>query len=184
MMSFAASADDPADDAVPLSGRVLTAADPRTADPRILGNPPDGPDAPGGAARSAAGQAGALAVAAPVPLTGRAPARTPRELAELMRAHGFPEAALQATAAWLSGERRSSPRTQAGYARDLAWWLTYAAARNLDPVDVPPAEADLYAAALRAAGLADATRARRLSAASSWYGYLTRTRGHGAQPVR
>ncbi|MEV3927053.1 tyrosine-type recombinase/integrase [Actinomadura coerulea] len=119
---------------------------------------------------------------APVPLTGRAPARTPRELAELMRAHGLGEAVLAATAAWLSGERRSSPRTQTGYARDLAWWLTYAAARGLDPADVPAAEADLYAAALRAAGLADATRARRLAAASSWYRYLARTGAAARNP--
>ncbi|WP_339153678.1 tyrosine-type recombinase/integrase [Actinomadura luteofluorescens] len=77
-----------------------------------------------------------------------------------MRTHGLDEAALAATAVWLSGERCSSPRTQAGYARDLAWWLTYAAARGLDPADVPAAEADLYAAPLRAAGLADATRGR------------------------
>jgi site-specific recombinase XerD len=91
-----------------------------------------------------------------------------------MRAHGLPTAALESTAAWLSGERRQSPRTQAGYVRDLSWWLSYAAARGLDATDVPPAEADLYAAALRTAGLADATRARRLSAASSWYRYLAR----------
>lgn len=91
-----------------------------------------------------------------------------------MRAHGLPGTALAKTAAWLSGERRQSPRTQAGYIRDLSWWLTYAAARGIDPTDPDPSEADLYAAALRDAGLADATRARRLSAASSWYAYLVR----------
>jgi integrase/recombinase XerD len=107
-------------------------------------------------------------------LTGRAPANDAHGLAALMRAHGLTEAALTKTAAWLSGERRQSPRTQAGYIRDLSWWLTYAAARGIDPTNADPSEADLYAAALRNAGLADATRARRLSAASSWYAYLVR----------
>lgn len=122
------------------------------------------------------------AVAPPVHLTGRPPARTPRELAALMREHGLDAAVLEATAAWLSGERRQSPRTQAGYVRDLAWWLTYVAARGLNPADAPPAEADLYAAALRAAGLAPATRARRLAAASSWYAYLTRAQATARNP--
>lgn len=112
--------------------------------------------------------------AAGLTLTGRAPARDAYALAELMRAQRLPDAALAKTAAWLSGERRQSPRTQAGYIRDLSWWLTYAAARGIDPTNADPSEADLYAAALREAGLADASRARRLSAASSWYGYLVR----------
>lgn len=107
-------------------------------------------------------------------LTGPAPAHNAHGLATLMRAYGLPESALAKTAAWLSGERRQSPNTQAGYIRDLSWWLTYAAARGLDVTDPDPSEADLYAAALRDAGLADATRARRLSAASSWYAYLVR----------
>jgi integrase/recombinase XerD len=110
----------------------------------------------------------------PLALTGRAPARDAYALADLMRAQRLPDAALAKTAAWLSGERRQSPRTQAGYIRDLSWWLAYAVARGLDVTDPDPADADLYAAALRDAGLADATRARRLSAASSWYAYLVR----------
>lgn len=119
-------------------------------------------------------RAAAVAVPAALPLRGAAPARTARDLADLMRAQGLPEAVLEKTAAWLSGERRQSAATQAGYIRDLSWWLVYLAARGVDPADADPAEADLYAAALRDAGLADATRARRLSAASSWYGYLHR----------
>jgi integrase/recombinase XerD len=125
----------------------------------------------------------AVATTATVELTGRrAPARTPRELAELMRAAGVPTAGLELTAAWLSGERRQSPATQAGYIRDLSWWLTYAAARDLDVADVSPTEADLYAAALRGAGLAAATRARRISSVSSWYGYLTRAGAAARNP--
>jgi len=108
------------------------------------------------------------------PLTGKAPARSARELADLMREFGLPVPVLEKTAAWLSGERRQSPATQAGYIRDLSWWLGYLAARGIGPDQADPTEADLYAAALRDAGLADSTRARRLSAVSSWYGYLHR----------
>lgn len=107
-------------------------------------------------------------------LTGPAPARTAHELAGVLRRQGLGVEMLAKTAAWLSGERRQSPNTQAGYIRDLSWWLTYAAARGLNPADVDPSEADLYGAALREAGLSNATRARRLSAASSWYNYLVR----------
>lgn len=107
-------------------------------------------------------------------LTGRAPARTPRELAELMDQLRLGTAVLEHTAAWLSSERRSSPRTQCEYSTDLSWWLAYVTVRRLDPADVSPREADLYSAALREAGLAKTTRARRLSAVASWYAYLTR----------
>jgi len=91
-----------------------------------------------------------------------------------MRHLGHPDTLLLHTAAWLSSDRRQSPRTQQGYARDLSWWLAYLHARGLDPTGVPAAEADLYAGALRAAGLAPSTRARRISAASSWSRYLAR----------
>jgi site-specific recombinase XerD len=93
-----------------------------------------------------------------------------------MREAGASAAVLEKTAAWLSGERRRSPATQTGYIRDLSWWISYLNARGLNPGNVEPSDADLYAAALRDAGLADSTRARRLSAASSWYGYLLRAR--------
>ncbi|MDL4776827.1 tyrosine-type recombinase/integrase [Actinomadura xylanilytica] len=115
-----------------------------------------------------------------VVLRGRAPARTPQQLADLLRSAGagLPERVLRemgtTTGTWLQGERRSSPATQAGYIREVAWWITWVAARGLDPTDVSHVEADLYAAALRAQGLKDATRARRLSAVSSWYAYLHR----------
>lgn len=111
-----------------------------------------------------------------VPLTGRPPATTAHELAELLRDSGASPKILETTAAWLSGERRNSTATTRGYIRDTSWWIAYTAARGLDLADIDPIEADLYAAALRAAEpeLADATRARRLSAASSWYAYLTR----------
>jgi len=112
--------------------------------------------------------------AAALPLRGTAPARTAHDLAQLMRTHGIPAAVMETTAAWLSSERRTSPATQRGYIQDLSWWLAWLATRGIDPAAADPAEADLYAAALRAAGLASSTRARRLSAVSSWYGYLHR----------
>lgn len=81
---------------------------------------------------------------------------------------------MEATAAWLSGERRDSAATTRGYVRDVSWWIAYTATRGLDLADIDPIDADLYAAALRSAGLSNATRARRLAAASSWYTYLNR----------
>lgn len=110
-------------------------------------------------------------------LRGRAPARTPAELADYMRALDLPQTVLTRTAAWLSSDRRSSPRTQAGYSRDLSWWLAYVNACDLDLATVAADDADLYAGALRAAGLAASTRARRISTASSWSRYLARHGG-------
>lgn len=109
-----------------------------------------------------------------VPVRGSAPVKNARGLANLMRTLELAPAVLEATAAWLSSERRTSPATRDGYSRDLSWWIVYASARGLDLADVDPMEADLYAATLREAGLGDATRARRLAAASSWYAYLHR----------
>jgi integrase len=110
----------------------------------------------------------------PIRVRGTTPAKNVRALAELMNTIDLPADMLEATAGWLSSERRNSVATQNGYSRDLSWWITYAHARGLNLADVDPIEADLYAAALRDAGLGDATRARRLSAASSWYAYLHR----------
>lgn len=120
-------------------------------------------------------------VPAATSLRGRAPARNKEELADLMRRMGLPRSVLLRTAAWLSSDRRQSPRTHDAYSRDLSWWLAYLAARGLDPAHVPASEADLYAGALRAAGLAASTRARRISAASSWSRYLARY-GEAADP--
>jgi site-specific recombinase XerD len=97
-----------------------------------------------------------------------------------MRRNGLSIGALESTAAWLSSEKRTSDATRRGYIQDLGWWVTYLAARGLDPADVPSTEADLYGAALRDAGLANTTRSRRLAAASSWYDYLVRA-GHAAR---
>ncbi|TDD91132.1 tyrosine-type recombinase/integrase [Actinomadura rubrisoli] len=144
--------------------------------------PPSRPPSPAIAGAAVPGR-GVVAAASTVVLRGPAPARTPHQLADLLAraagGAGLPAPVLRelgsATGTWLQGERRSSPATQAGYIREVAWWLTWVIARALNPVDTSHIEADLYAAALRAQGLKNATRARRLSAVSSWYAYLNRT---------
>lgn len=94
-----------------------------------------------------------------------------------MRRAGVSDAGMTATAGWLSGERRQSGYTQGGYVEDLSRWAGWCAAHGFDPAGVPATAADLFAKSMRDAGLANATRARRLSAASSWFRYLVR---HGA----
>lgn len=105
---------------------------------------------------------------------GTPPASDEYELANLMRDSGIDPLAITSTAGWLSSEKRSSPKTRRGYSQDLSFWLAYVLARGLDPMDVAPIEADMYGLALRDASLAASTRARRISAASSWYRYLVR----------
>jgi site-specific recombinase XerD len=108
------------------------------------------------------------------PLKGKPPAADVHELAELMRSASATPAVLTATAAWLSGERRQSRYTQDGYITDLSRWVAWCQMRGQDLACVPATEADLFAAGMRAAGLQEATRARRLSAVSSWFAYLMR----------
>jgi hypothetical protein len=121
-------------------------------------------------------------LASPDPLTGEPPARSAHELAALMRSCGASAPVLTATAAWLSGERRQSPHTQAGYITDLSRWAAWCQMRGQDLASVPATEADLFAAAMRSAGLQEATRARRLSAVSSWFAYLMRAEAAPVNP--
>ncbi|GGQ22985.1 tyrosine-type recombinase/integrase [Streptosporangium pseudovulgare] len=123
--------------------------------------------------------------AAPIALPPKGsspPARTPAELATLLRAVQAPEEALAATAGWLLSDRRSSPATQRNYLRDISWWLWWVQARGLHLGDAPFFEADLYAAAMRGAGLSANTRLARISAASSWYVYLRRANAATTNP--
>jgi integrase/recombinase XerD len=110
------------------------------------------------------------------PVAGKPPARTDRDLAALLLSAGGTPALLNATGSWLAAERRQSLRTHDGYVTDLSRWIAWCRARGLDLADIPATEPDLFSAAMRSAGLADATRARRLSAVSSWYRYLTHAR--------
>lgn len=116
------------------------------------------------------------------PLSGKPPAADPHALADLMRRAGMTPAALEATAGWLSGERRQSPHTRSGYITDLSRWIAWCEMRGTDPSSVGAPEADLFAAAMRAAGHQDTTRARRLSAVSSWFGYLMRAGAAESNP--
>jgi integrase/recombinase XerD len=133
-------------------------------------------------------RSGEAVPAQPVRVRGRAPitGRSVGELAEalgtLLRAADAGTAVLEATAAWLQSERRTSERTRRGYMTDLAWWLTYLDARGRTPATARPVDADLYSAALRDTGLSAASRARRLAAVSSWYTYLQRAQAAETNP--
>lgn len=118
----------------------------------------------------------------PSQLRGAAPARTPHELASLLRAAGMPEAGLRATAMWLVSGRRESPHTRTAYVRDVSWWVAWCAAHECPPAAATTSMADLYMAALTAAGLARATVGRRVAAVSSWYAYLVRERSAAINP--
>jgi site-specific recombinase XerD len=91
-------------------------------------------------------------------------------------------AVLQATAGWLASERRASPRTRNGYITDLSRWAAWCALRGISPAAASAVDADLFGAAMRAAGHSDATRARRLSSVSSWYRYLLRVKATTLNP--
>jgi integrase/recombinase XerD len=70
----------------------------------------------------------------------------------------------------LGGCRHTDP---ARWHSPLAW-LPWTAAREVDPFDVRPTVVQLWLADLAGAGQAAGTRARRLSAVSSWYAMLDR----------
>lgn len=75
---------------------------------------------------------------------------------------------------WLSSARRASARTRAGYARDIAAWSTWhqrTRGSRLDLAALSRADVSLWVAEQRAAGAADTSVARRLSALSSLYRY-------------
>jgi site-specific recombinase XerD len=108
-------------------------------------------------------------------LTGRAPARTVTQLVDMLRDLDAGKDLVAMTAIWLSGGFRRVPACEYGYVRDLAWWLRWAKYRSVDLRDVPASEAGRYTAALRDARLTEITRARRTSAAASWYASMTRS---------
>lgn len=59
-------------------------------------------------------------------------------------------------------------------------WLPWCYANGLDPWTVGPSDVSVWLADLAAAGQADGTRARRLSAVSAWYRWLVRN-GHATR---
>jgi integrase/recombinase XerD len=93
---------------------------------------------------------------------------------------------------WLAGKR--SENTRKSYARDIGItpqlrasrapsWLAWCRAAGTDPLAATEDHVTMYARALDSAGLSPASAARKLSAVSGWYAWLTR-RGHiGASPA-
>ncbi|WP_373696028.1 site-specific integrase [Actinomycetospora aurantiaca] len=71
---------------------------------------------------------------------------------------------------WLSGFR--SPRTRRAYAGDLLLWQRWCTAREVDPLRARRVQVDLYLAHLLDGGAAPTSAGRRLSALSSFYGFL------------
>ncbi|MFC0531940.1 tyrosine-type recombinase/integrase [Phytohabitans kaempferiae] len=93
------------------------------------------------------------------------------------------------TEAWLRN-RRLSEHTRAAYRRDIAGWLAWCAGRDLDPLGASFLDVNAYGRELEATveprsgrPLTPATVARKLSALSSWYDFLTKLRAVDANPV-
>ncbi len=95
----------------------------------------------------------------------------------------------QVTEAWLAN-RRLSEHTRAAYRRDVAAWLAWCAARELDPLRASFLDVNAYARSLESQAdprsgrpLSAATVARKLSGLSSWYAFLAKLRAVDANPV-
>ncbi|MGC4807823.1 tyrosine-type recombinase/integrase [Micromonospora sp. DT233] len=92
------------------------------------------------------------------------------------------------TEAWLAN-RRLSAHTRDAYRRDVAGWLAWCAARELNPLRANFLDVNSYGRQLEdptARGgrpLSPATVARKLSALSSWYDFLVKLRAVDANPV-
>ncbi|HYN92705.1 MAG TPA: tyrosine-type recombinase/integrase [Pilimelia sp.] len=117
---------------------------------------------------------------------------TPDALAAWVAGPGVPAMAAPAADvvdAWLAN-RRLSAHTRAAYRRDVTGWLAWCAARGRDPLAATFLHLNEYARALEATvdgrtgrPPAAATVARKLSALSSWYGFLARLGAVPANPV-
>ncbi|MFJ6197962.1 tyrosine-type recombinase/integrase [Micromonospora sp. NPDC092111] len=101
----------------------------------------------------------------------------------------LPTGPVDFTEAWLRN-RRLSEHTRDAYRRDIAGWLAWCAARELDPLRANFLDVNTYARQLEATPaarsgrpLTPATVARKLSALSSWYEFLVKLRAVDANPV-
>jgi site-specific recombinase XerD len=103
----------------------------------------------------------------------------PRQTARDLAVAGPAE---QVTEAWLQN-RRLSEHTRAAYRRDVASWLAWCAAREVDPLAANFLDVNAYARGLEARPLSPATVARKLSGLSSWYDFLAKLRAVDANPV-
>jgi site-specific recombinase XerD len=91
--------------------------------------------------------------------------------------------------AWLAN-RRLSERTRLAYRGDVAGWLAWSAERRVDPLRATFLHVNQYARALESTvdgrtgrPPTPATVARKLSALSSWYGFLVKLGAVPANPV-
>ncbi|MFI5841220.1 tyrosine-type recombinase/integrase [Catenuloplanes sp. NPDC051500] len=90
-------------------------------------------------------------------------------------------AATEFTDAWLAN-RRLSAHTRAAYKRDITGWLTWCDDHGISPLAVTFLQVNTYARELETT-LAATTVARKLSAMSSWYDFLTKLQALPANPV-
>jgi integrase/recombinase XerD len=93
------------------------------------------------------------------------------------------------TDGWLAN-RRLSPHTRDAYRRDVAAWLTWCRARDLDPLAATFIHVNAYARELESMvdgrsgkAFSPSTVARKLSGLSSWYGFLVKIGALLANPV-
>ncbi|MCB1510673.1 MAG: site-specific integrase, partial [Hyphomicrobiaceae bacterium] len=77
----------------------------------------------------------------------------------------------------ISAERGASANTLAAYERDLVDFLAHTHRRNIDATGARPADVTIYLRSLTEAGLAAASRARKLSSIRQFYKFLT-AEGH------
>ncbi|MFF5216114.1 tyrosine-type recombinase/integrase [Micromonospora sp. NPDC000442] len=101
----------------------------------------------------------------------------------------LPDGPMAVTDAWLRN-RRLSEHTRDAYRRDVAGWLAWCAARELDPLRANFLHVNEYGRALENSvsartgrPLTPATVARKLSALSSWYDFLIKLRAVELNPV-
>lgn len=89
-------------------------------------------------------------------------------------------------AAWLDAliaEKGASANTVAAYARDLADLTAHLHARGVDALAATRPDLDSWVAALESHGLAASTRARKLSAARGFFGFLHEEGWRGDDPA-
>jgi integrase/recombinase XerD len=97
-------------------------------------------------------------------------------------AAGAAEEVARVRAAWLLSY--GSAHTRRAYGRDLDRWLAWCAAVGTDPRAARRCDVDAYVRLMEGQeGASPATRARRLSAVSSWYGYAVAEGAAAANPV-
>jgi site-specific recombinase XerD len=99
------------------------------------------------------------------------------------------QAAADVVDAWLAN-RRLAEHTRAAYRHDVTGWLAWCTGRDLDPLRASFLHVNAYARDLESTvdgrtgrPLSPATVARRLSALSSWYGFLARLGAVAGNPV-